>query len=236
MMPMREIDLNVDLGEGGMHDAGLLAHASSANIASGGHAGDGTSIRRTIGLCMAAGVAVGAHPGFADRENFGRREMPVTPEQLHALVAGQLRGFLAIANDCGATLHHVKPHGALYHQADRDADLAAALVRALGESCPSAILYAPPCGKLAAAATAAGITAWAEGFADRRYLADGGLVPRGEPGAVITRPGEALRQALVLIESGKIRTLCTHGDGAEAVAIMRTLRRGLARAGVRITC
>jgi len=222
---MGKIDLNVDLGEGALNDEVLLGYATSANIACGGHAGDEATMREAVRLCMAAGVAVGAHPGFEDRENFGRKELHVTPEEVEKIVYRQLRAFLAITNEAGAILHHVKPHGALYHQADRDPELAAAFVRAMQKHFPAAILYAPPNGNLAAAAKSAGITAWAECFADRRYRDDATLVPRGEPGALITDIDEAARQALNLIDSGKYQTLCVHGDSDHAIAIVREIHR-----------
>jgi len=221
---MGKTDLNVDLGEGREDDEVLLGLATSANIACGGHAGDDATMREAVRLAMAAGVAVGAHPGYEDRENFGRRELPVTPDEVEDLVKRQLRDFLTIAREAGAVLHHLKPHGALYHQADRDGQLAAAIVRAMLEQCPDAILYAPPDGNLAAAARNADIICWAEGFVDRGYRHDGGLVPRSERGAVITDVGEAVQQALSLMESGKYQTLCVHGDGENAIGILRGIR------------
>jgi UPF0271 protein len=221
---MGMIDLNVDLGEGRTDDEILLGLATSVNIACGGHAGDHATMCEAVRLAMAAGVAVGAHPGFEDRENFGRRELSVTPDDVEDLAKRQLRDILTIVRRADAVLHHVKPHGALYHQADRDGRLAAAFVGVMVELCPDAILYAPPDGKLAAAAGSAGIMAWAEGFADRRYRHDGGLVPRSEPGAVITDVGDAVLQALFLMESGNYQTLCVHGDSENALGILRGIR------------
>lgn len=217
---MNRIDLNADLGEGGPDDAALLELVDSANIACGGHAGSEEMMRRTIGLAIAAGVAAGAHPGYEDRENFGRREMQLAPEAVTELVARQVGKFAAIS---GGTVHHVKPHGALYNQANRDPSLAAAVVNGIRQISPDALLYALPNSALAAAGRAAGMAVRAEGFADRRYRADGSLVPRGEPGAVISNIEEAVAQALELARSGRVDTLCVHGDGAHSLAMLRAI-------------
>ncbi len=222
---MRSIDLNVDLGEGGSEDTTLLTLVTSCNIACGGHAGSNEIMRSSIDLALASGVAIGAHPGYEDRENFGRREINLPLDAVTDLVArqvGKLAGF------AGGQLHHVKPHGALYNQADRNSELAAAVVAGVKKISPHLILYAPPAGKLAAASRAAGLTVMAEGFADRRYRADGSLVPRSEPGAVITDIGEAVEQALEHARSGLIETICVHGDGAHAVEMLRAIREALA--------
>jgi 5-oxoprolinase (ATP-hydrolysing) subunit A len=221
---MKRIDLNADLGEGGPDDAELLELVDSANIACGGHAGSEEILRRTIELARAAGVAAGAHPGYEDRENFGRREMQLAPAAVTDLVARQVGKFAAFT---GGAVHHVKPHGALYNQASRDAVLAAAVVKGIRELAPDALLYALPDSALASAGHAAGMRVLAEGFADRRYRADGSLVPRGEPGAVISNIGEAVAQALELARSGRIDTLCIHGDGPQALAMLRAVRSAL---------
>ncbi|MEX1048127.1 MAG: 5-oxoprolinase subunit PxpA [Akkermansiaceae bacterium] len=218
---MNSIDLNADLGEGGADDAALLELVDSANIACGGHAGSEEIMRRTVALAMAAGVAAGAHPGYEDRANFGRREMVMAPEAVTELVMRQVGKFAAIT---GGVVHHVKPHGALYHQAHREASLAAAVVKGIQKVAPDALLYALPDSLLAAAGRAAGMTVRAEGFADRRYRADGSLVPRGEPAAVISEVPEAVAQALELARSGRIATLCVHGDGPQALAMLRAIR------------
>lgn len=218
---MKCIGLNADLGEGGADDAALLELVDSANIACGGHAGSEEIMRRTIALAIAAGVAAGAHPGYEDRENFGRREIQLAPESVTELVARQVGKFAEIA---GGAVHHVKPHGALYNQANRDASLAAAVVKGIQKISPDALLYALPDSALAAAGRAAGMQVRAEGFADRRYRADGSLVPRGEPAAVISDVAEAVAQARELARSGRIDTLCVHGDGAQALVMLRALR------------
>lgn len=232
MTAMRSIDLNADLGEGGTQDAALLALVSSANIACGGHAGDEETMRRSIELALASGVAIGAHPGYEDREHFGRLAMTLPLEEVTSLVRRQLEKLAALANEAGATLHHVKPHGALYNQACRDPLLAAAVVAGVS---PGLILYALPNSALSGAGRAAGLTVCAEGFADRRYRDDGSLMPRGEPGAVIKDVDAAVAQALAIASNGEVRTLCVHGDGATAVAILQALRPKLAAAGLAVS-
>lgn len=238
---MRIIDLNVDLGEGSAHDEELIALASSANIACGGHAGDESAMRAAVSACRIHGVAIGAHPGYEDRENFGRVPMILPPDQVADLVSRQIERLSAIS-----TIHHVKPHGALYNQADKDPDLAAAVVRGVVRMMSGCVFYAPPAGALAAAAQAAGLIVHAEGFADRSYQENGALVPRSEAGAVIEDLGAAVAQAMeIAVKQGvetvsgtwiplPARTLCVHGDGAEAVALLRNIRSTLEAAGFTI--
>lgn len=238
---MRIIDLNVDLGEGGAHDAELIALASSANIACGGHAGDETTMRTAVSACLEHGVAIGAHPGYEDRENFGRVPMNLAPGEVADLVSRQIERLASVS-----LIHHVKPHGALYNQADRDPEIAAAVVRGVHRLMPGCVIYVPPSGALAAAATAAGLIVHAEGFADRRYQENGALVPRGEVGAVIEDIGSATAQAMeIAVKQGvetvsgtwiplPARTLCVHGDGAQAVALLRNIRSTLEAAGFTI--
>ena len=218
---MRSIDLNADLGEGGMEDAALLGLVTSCNIACGGHAGSDEIMRRTVELANAAGVSIGAHPGYEDRENFGRLEMNLPLQIVTDLVARQVEKLAGFAGH----LHHVKPHGALYNQANRDDLLAAAVVEGVRKISPSLMLYAPPNGALAKAGRAAGLIIKAEGFADRRYREDGSLVPRSEAGAVISDIDEAVAQAMALARGGVMETICVHGDGAHAVAMLREIRK-----------
>ena len=231
---MRQMDLNADLGEGGGEDVALLGLVSSANIACGGHAGDEETMRRTIDLAMASGVAIGAHPGYEDREHFGRQAMAFPLEQVTDLVVRQVEKLAILAEAAGATLHHVKPHGALYNQADRDALFSAAVVAGITKISKNVMLYALPNSRLAEAGQAAGLTICHEGFADRRYLENGSLMPRNEPGAVITNVDEAVARAIGLAKSGNVETLCVHGDGPTAVAILRLLRIALEADGLTI--
>jgi UPF0271 protein len=228
---MRSIDLNADLGEGGANDAALLELVTSANIACGGHAGDDETMRRTINLARASGVAIGAHPGYEDRKDFGRVAMVLPLEEITALVRRQVEKLASFASDAGSRIHHVKPHGALYNQASRDPLLAAAVVKGVTAISPDLILYALRNSALSDAGRAAGLTVWHEGFADRRYRDDGSLMPRGEPGAVIKDVETAVAQALEIASGGTVETLCIHGDGATAVAMLQAIRAKLGEAG-----
>ncbi len=243
---MRTIDLNVDLGEGGSHDAELIAWASSANIACGGHAGDEATMRAAISACQSAGVAIGAHPGYEDSENFGRRPMHLTAEEVTELVRRQIRRLADIAVGIGAVIDHVKPHGALYHQSDADPSLAAAVAEAVRCELPGCRFYVPRGGALERAGKNAGLAVIEEGFVDRRYRHDGKLVPRGETGAVIHEPEAAVAQALEIALRKQVetvgnqfvslpaRTLCVHGDGPDAVVLLRAVRQALEAAGFTI--
>jgi UPF0271 protein len=232
MTAMRWIDLNADLGEGGSEDEALIGLVSSVNIACGGHAGDEETMRRSIRWAKEAGVAIGAHPSYEDREHFGRRAIVLPLETITELVVKQVGHLAAIAGEEGAILHHVKPHGALYHQAGRDSAMAEALVKGVLHVSPELILFAQPGNELDLAGRRAGLTVCAEGFADRRYRDDGTLMPRGEPGAVIKDVELAVEQAINLISQGKMETLCVHGDGATATAILRELRASLDAQGI----
>lgn len=243
---MRTIDLNADLGEGGTHDAALIALASSANIACGGHAGDETTMRRAIEACIAHGAAIGAHPGYEDREHFGRIALNLHPAEVAESMKRQLARLMEIARQAGAEVHHVKPHGALYNHADRDPALAAAVATAVASMLPGCGFYVPPSGALAAAGDAAGLRVSGEGFADRLYQPDGSLTPRAVKGAVIDDLEEAVSQALQIAARGEVgtssgtriplraETLCVHGDGEKAVELLQAVRRALETAGFTI--
>ena len=228
---MRVIDLNADLGEGGTEDAALLGLVSSANIACGGHAGTEKTMRESLQRASATGVAIGAHPGYEDPEYFGRRAMALSLEKVTDLVVRQVTKLVTLAAEHGTTIQHVKPHGALYHQAGRDPLLAAALVEGIIRISPEFILYAQPGSELDKVARSAGLTVCPEGFADRRYRDDGSLMPRGEPGAVIKEVDAAVAQAMEITAAGKVETLCLQGDGVTAVAILKVLRTRLSEAG-----
>lgn len=226
-----KIDLNIDIGEGGTSDEALLALASSANIGCGGHAGGGEVMRVAIERARGAGVAIGAHPGYRDRANFGRLETGDPVARVVDEMRSQLIGF---SEALGGGPHHVKFHGALYHRADSDAELAGALCGLLGEVVPDAMVYAFAGGGFGAAAAAHGRRVCGEGFIDRRYAPDGSLIARGEPGAEIETPEEAAAQALRLAMDGRIHTLCVHGDGARAVRVLSAARRALLDSGLEI--
>ncbi len=216
------IDFNADVGEGATADAELLTIVSSANVACAAHAGDPHTARRAMELAVASGVAVGAHPGYFDRENFGRREQTLTEPQIANLCFYQIGGLQQLARLARAEIKYIKPHGALYHQACRDAAFARPIV-AVAFMHNYAVVGLPN-SALAAAAERVMVPFFAEGFADRRYLPDGTLVPRTEPNAMIDDPAEAAAQVEWLIATQQIRTICVHGDTPHAVSIARAVR------------
>lgn len=242
----RRIDLNCDLGEGSGHDAELMPLVSSVNIACGGHAGDAATMRATLRLAKLHGVAVGAHPSWLDRVDFGRREMTATPEATFGWVVEQVRALMTLAQAEGMRLAHVKPHGALYNQAARDPVLAEVLIRAITAVDRTLIVCGPAGSRLIAAGRAAGLQVVEEVFADRRYRDDGTLEPRTSPRALITDPSEAARQVMELMETGQVTTVtgnhialtadtvCLHGDGSKAVECARAVRSALATVGIAI--
>ncbi len=229
---MRTIDLNADLGEGGEQDAEIMSLISSCNIACGGHAGDDESMRAAVSAARANGVAIGAHPGYVDPEFFGRRFLDLPLNVVIGQIRNQIKRLLKIAG----TLHHIKLHGALYHQANQDSELAKAFAALVVELLSKPLIYAPPTGQLIDAAKAMGLPVLAEGFIDRRYLENGELCPRGEVNAVITDVDEAVEQAMriategrVIATNGKVipmdvQTLCVHGDSPSALEILRCVR------------
>ena len=248
---MNRIDLNGDLGESfgawrmGDDDA-LLALLSSANIACGFHAGDPEIMRHTVAQAVAHGVAIGAHVSLPDLQGFGRREMSVTPAEAHALTLYQIGALHAFTRAAGTRLAHVKPHGALYNMAARDAVLANAIARAVRDFDPQLRLFGLAGSALIEAGQTLGLAVAAEAFVDRRYRADGSLQPRREAGAVIEDIEQALAQALGIARDGVVHTLdrqrvqlhadtlCLHGDGIHAVQLARKLRSELEAAGLQI--
>lgn len=232
------IDLNADVGEGGALDAELFAAGiSSANVACGAHAGDEATMARACELAARHGVALGAHPGFADREGFGRREpvVPPTLAELGILLAEQVHALRRHADAAGVRICHVKPHGALYHFLNREAEHALLFAGLLMALAPGATLVGPPAGALREAAKVVGLHFVAEGFIDRAYRQDGTLVPRGEPGAVLHDEREALAQALALARSGRYETLCVHGDGPDALRLLSASRAALVAEGFTVS-
>jgi UPF0271 protein len=240
------VDLNADVGEGCGYDEGLMTSITSASVAAGLHAGSPEIVRATIRLARAHGVAVGAHPGFPDRENFGRREIPVTPVQAEDLVLAQIALVAGVATAEGAQLQHVKPHGALYNMAARDASLAAAVARAIAIVDSSLVLFAPAHSHLLLAGRAAGLRVAAEVFADRAYQRDGSLVPRGAPQAVIEDVNLVVARAVGMVAEGcvaaidgtvvplEVDTICVHGDTEGCDVLAARLRAGLESAGVMV--
>jgi UPF0271 protein len=222
------IDLNCDLGEGCPHDAELMPLITSANVACGGHAGDLATALNTLTLARQHGVQVGAHPGFLDREHFGRRELEMPEERVYLETLVQVRALVGLAELAGAAVRYLKPHGALYNMACRDDAQARPVIRAAREL-NLAILGLP--GSRLEALCPGQCPFVAEGFADRRYQPDGSLVPRWRPDAFVEEPAEAVRQAEWLIRERGVRTLCVHGDNPRALAFVRALRQALSERG-----
>ncbi|KAA0271907.1 MAG: LamB/YcsF family protein [Chloroflexi bacterium] len=229
-----KIDLNCDLGEGIGNDQAIMPYITSANIACGFHAGDEQTMRETLRLTKRFGVNAGAHPGWKDRENFGRKEMDISPAETERLVFEQIQTLAAIAKEEGVMLTHVKPHGALYNQSAKDFQLASAIARAVKTSSVDLILVGLAGSRLIEAGRAVGLRAAAEGFPDRGYNADGSLMSRLLPGAIIESPEEVARHAVELIRKGGMDTLCLHGDHPNAAANAKVLRDVLEKNGVAI--
>ena len=228
---MPSIDLNCDLGEGCAHDAELMRLITSASVACGFHAGDAMTALATLRTAATHGVRVGAHPSFNDREHFGRRELDVSAEQIFAECVYQIGALANLARAAGVELHHVKAHGGLYNRACRE-DAYARPVIAAAELFGLPVFGLP--GSRLEALCAGRCAFIAEGFADRRYLPDGSLVPRSRPDAFVEDPEEAVRQVEELMHTQRIRTLCVHGDNPHALAFVRQLREALTRQGIAI--
>jgi UPF0271 protein len=240
-----KIDLNADLGEG-LDDSLILPFLSSANIACGLHAGGPAVMDRTVALALERGVRIGAHPGYPDRENFGRTDLQLPPGELRSLVLYQLGALDVLVRARGGKLKHVKAHGALYNRAARDHALARAFADAVREFSADLILVGLAGSVQLDEARAAGLPTAGEAFADRRYLKDGSLMPRSQPGAVLLDPEQAAAQALSIVRDGSVttsdgsriavsaKTLCLHGDTPGAAEIARAVHQALRGAGAEI--
>ena len=249
---MHTIDLNGDLGEsfGAWtmgDDLAVLECISSANIACGFHAGDPLTMRRTVNAAVQRGVAIGAHPSLPDLQGFGRREMRIEAEELHALMLYQIGALSAFATAAGVRLAHVKPHGALYNMAARDRELADAIATAVRDVDDQLILVGLAGSELPRAGVRCGLRVAHEAFTDRRYRADGSLVPRRDAGAVIDDIDAAIAQALMIVREQRVTaadgsfvaisadTLCVHGDRHDAALFARRLRAALEAAGCHVS-
>jgi UPF0271 protein len=242
----RSVDFNCDLGEGIGNDAALMPHLSSASIACGWHAGDAGTMRETVALCIAHGVAIGAHPSYPDREGFGRREVPASAREVHAMTLYQIGALHGFAQAAGTDLHHVKPHGALYNVAARDPVIAAAIAQAVRDFDPDLVLYGLANSALTRAGEAIGLRVAHEAFAERRYELDGTLTPRSRPDAVIGDVDLAAQQVAQMLRAGRVTTrdgreiairadtICLHGDRDDAVGFAASLRRTIEAAGVAV--
>jgi len=245
------IDINCDMGESTAEnivgdDAAIMPCISSANIACGFHGGSPAVMCETILLARRHGVAVGAHPAFPDLEGFGRREMDLAARDVHSIVLYQVGAMKTMAETLGASLHHVKPHGALYNMAARSSELSEAIVRAVLDVDPALILYALAGSQTVQVARSMGLACAEEVFADRSYEPDGSLTPRSRPGALLPDAASALQQVLAIVRTGSVTatdgrnvpvrtdTICIHGDGPHAVEIASAIRDGLTAAGITI--
>ena len=218
--------MNLDAGEHDDEPEALWALFDVLNIACGGHAGDAASMERVVRWCLGSGCVIGAHPSYPDRPGFGRRSMAIEPAALAATVAAQCSALAAIAARHGRTVDYLKPHGALYHDAAAQPAIAAAVVGAAARALGTGFaVIGPPAGALRDAASARGLRYASEGFADRRMRPDGSLVPRSEPGALLTEPSEAAAQARALAD--RVDTICCHADTPGALAIAGAVHQAL---------
>lgn len=245
------IDLNCDLGESfgawtmGQDEA-VLPFVTSANVACGFHAGDPQVMLATVRAAARHGVGIGAHVALPDLQGFGRREMKVTPDEAYAFTLYQLGALDGVARACGVRVAHVKPHGALYNMAARDAALSTAIASAVAAFDRGLVLFGLAGSALVAAGRATGLAVAEEAFADRGYEPDGQLTPRSQPGAVIEDPAQAAAQALGIALRGEVvargggvvpvraDTICVHGDRPQAATFARALREALAGAGLEV--
>jgi UPF0271 protein len=241
------IDLNCDMGEGFDADEMIMPYISSANIACGVHAGDVQTMHRTIKLAMNHHVAIGAHPSYPDREGFGRKEMNLTTDDIFKVVKAQIETINTITEYLGASLHHVKPHGALYNRSAKDYGAATAIAKAVIAVNPNLILYGLSNSESEKAALDYKLKFYAEVFADRTYTDEGLLTPRSEINAMIESSNDSLNQILRIIIKGvvistsgkaipiKADTICIHGDGEHAVEFAKTINDGLKKSNIKIS-
>jgi 5-oxoprolinase (ATP-hydrolysing) subunit A len=248
---MMRVDLNCDFGESfGIYRLGeekeILQYVTSVNVACGFHAGDPLVMRKTVQMALERKVAIGAHPGFPDLLGFGRRNMAVTPDEAYAYVVYQIGALSAFVKAEGGMLAHVKPHGALYNMAAKDAVLAEAIAKAVYDVDPTLILYGLAGSELIRAGKKIGLRTANEVFADRTYQKDGSLTPRSDPRALIVDEQEAVQQVLTMVREKRVRslqgndvpieaeTICIHGDGKKAVLFAKRLYEALQKEGVKV--
>lgn len=229
------MDLNCDVGEGLSNDGLLMFYISSANIACGYHAGDEDTMKRTVARAVGHEVAIGAHPGFADKENFGRTEMHLSAEAIRELLSEQIFSLQTVAGTFGARIKHVKPHGALYNMSARDEQLAAIIAQTIYNIDPSLLLYGLSGSFSISEARKAGLQTVSEVFADRTYQNNGSLTPRSQPGALIETEEQSIQQVLQMINRQTVtsisgeevpivaETICLHGDGEHAVRFAKKI-------------
>lgn len=240
------VDLNCDLGEGCDNDAELMKFISSANIACGGHTGDLDTMRRTVELALKNNVAIGAHPGYNDRENFGRLSQELGRDEIIALITEQIAALQIVCDEFDTRLTHVKPHGALYNQSAKNTEIATAIAEAVMLVDPQLVLFGLASSHSITEAQRIGLRTASEFFADRTYNSDGSLTPRTEPNAMITDTKTSLEQVLNTVKYGRVRslyaimvaiepeTICIHGDGEHAVEFAKTISQSLRENGIEI--
>lgn len=243
---MLSVDLNCDMGEGYPNDAALMDYVSSVNIACGFHAGDDATMRTTVKAAIEKGVAIGAHPSYPDRENFGRTAMSLAPDEIREIVTEQIQILQAVCDADGGKLTHVKPHGALYNHSAKDPAIAAAIARAVRDHDPKLILFGLSGSVSIGEAQKIGLQTASEAFADRTYRSDGSLTPRSEANALIIDTVVAAEQAFRMISNGCViaaggelvaieaDTICIHGDGEHALDFAAAIHKKLTENGVRI--
>jgi 5-oxoprolinase (ATP-hydrolysing) subunit A len=248
---MLTVDLNCDLGEsfGAYqigHDEEIMKYVSSVNIACGFHAGDPMIMQKTVELAVKNGVKIGAHPGFPDIQGFGRREMSLTPDEVYSIVLYQIGALEAFVKTFGATLHHVKPHGALYNMSAVNPSLADAIAKAIYHFNPDLTFYGLANSAHVKAGKQFQLTIAQEVFADRTYQANGTLTPRKNANALITDEVKAIRQTIQMVKEGQVTcitgetipisadTICIHGDGIHAVSFAKNIHNSLANEGIRL--
>ncbi|MBK7393197.1 MAG: LamB/YcsF family protein [Chloracidobacterium sp.] len=243
---MATIDINCDMGEGCPNDSELMNYVSSVNIACGAHAGDAEIMRRTVECAIEKGVAIGAHPGYADRENFGRFAIKMLHSQIYDLVTEQFNTLNKLAVDAGGKIRHLKPHGALYNQSALDSGLAEVIAQAVFDIDPYLILFGLSGSVSISEAEKLGLKTASEVFADRTYKRDGSLTPRAESNALIHDTDIAIAQVMQMIDGGTVTatdgsvvpinadTVCIHGDGDNALEFAMAIRKSLTAANINV--
>lgn len=243
---MKIIDINCDMGEGIGNDEQLMQYISSANIACGYHAGDETTMKITVELCKKYNVAIGAHPSYPDKENFGRTDMLLPTGEIYELVKKQIVLLKKITEESGVSINHVKPHGALYNMAARDKNIAAVIALAIIDTDRNLILYGLSGSQSIIEGKKHGLKTASEVFADRTYKDEGNLSPRNKPGAMIEETEKAVAQAIQMVKKGKVTsvnnklvaiiadTICIHGDGVQAVEFAKSIHDSFIKEGIQI--
>lgn len=240
------IDLNCDMGEGMANDEAIMPYISSANIACGYHAGNADIIWETIELAQKHDVSIGAHPSFLDKENFGRKEIDLSPDEIYKLVTRQLILFDEIASDLAVQIQHVKPHGALYNMSAKNISIATAIANAVKDYNTHFVLYGLSGSYSIREAKAIGLTTASEVFADRTYQDDGSLTSRSQSNALIEDVDKVIQQVLQLAKKGTVttvsekiipivgETICLHGDGKHAIEFAKQIHEALKKEGIKI--